>query len=78
MYFLYFELKKKKRKKTKRKQNSFLNFKLNDFFILLQHSVFISYVYVYFMSVSYHSSIYCIFLHQLFKALYHYSTTEAT
>ena len=37
MYFSYFELKKKK--KTKRKQNSFLNFKLNDFFILLQHSL---------------------------------------
>ena len=35
LYFLYFEFKKKKKQ---RKQNCFLNFKLIDFLILLQHS----------------------------------------
>ena len=82
MYFSYFELKKKKEKKkkeNKKKTKQFLKLQIKRFFYsFTTFPVFISYVYVYFMSVSYHSSIYCTFLHQLFKALYHYSTTETT
>ena len=70
MYFSYFELRKKKKKKKKKKTKQFLKLQIKRFFdSFTTFPVFISYVYVYFMSASYHSSIYCIFLHQLFKAL---------